>query len=89
MSSTGTKVSDTGRIGYTVVRRSAGLYDITFATAYPNSNYVYSVTPLGAFVSLVLGAETSATTISVYTFTGGKYSHRLCFFLHRLLSTSI
>ena len=54
VSSTGSKVSDTGRIGFTPTRRSAGIYDVTFATAYPNTNYVYSATALGLFVSLVL-----------------------------------
>ncbi len=61
VSSTGTKVSDTGRTSYTVTRPSAGIYDAVFATAYPNTNYVYTVSPVGAFASITMGAETSAT----------------------------
>ena len=80
----GTKVTDTGRVGYTIVKRSGypqGLYDITFNTAYPNNNYVYTITPIGAFVYVTMGAETSKTTISVYTYTGsGTFADCSLFF---------
>ena len=48
-----------------------GLYDIKFTTAYPNSNnYFYTVTLIGAFVPVAMGAETSKSKLSVYTYTG-------------------
>ena len=71
MSAIGTKVGDVGRVCYTVVKRSGntGIYDITFNAAYPRNNYVYMVTPIGALVSVTLGAETSSTKMSACTYT--------------------
>ena len=91
VSAAGVKLSDVGRITYSVVKRSGypqGLYDITFTIAYPNNNYVYTVTPIGAFVSITLGAAASATKISVYTYISASTStdcgfsllHFICYF---------
>ena len=77
MSATGSEVADTGRMGYTVAKRTGyaqGLYDVIFNTACPNSKYAYMVTPIGAFAPITLGAEASKSKLSAHTYTGAGAS---------------
>ena len=48
----GTKISDVGRVGYSVVKSSVGVFEITFNTAHSTSDYI-----------VCLGGETTNAAI--------------------------
>ena len=66
----GTKAADTGRTSFTPSRRSAGVYWITYATAYPNANFVVVGSPANNYGFLVVGAASSTTKAELVLFTG-------------------
>jgi hypothetical protein len=71
VSSAGAQVSIIGRVTSSSSRSSAGKYIITYASAYPNTNYTptitcYTSSPSPAFGCA--GAQTSTTKLEVNTF---------------------
>ncbi len=57
----GAKAADTGRTTFTPSRRSAGVYWITYATAYPSANFVVVGAATNNYSFIVVGgASTTA-----------------------------
>ena len=66
----GSKAADTGRTSFTPSRRSAGVYWITYATAYPNANFVVVGSPVNNYGFLVVGAGSTTARAEFVLFTG-------------------
>ena len=79
VSATGTKITSTGQVSYTVARvagYATGVWTITFASAHPlGANYIINLTAQGgtSYISPGSGAPTSTTfkcaTYQTYTST--------------------
>ena len=60
--------TSTGRVSYTVTRKSLGVYWINYATPYPNNNYTPSVTNADRLYGCSIGNNTSSALLEVVTF---------------------
>ena len=61
-------LTSTGRVTYTVTRKSLGVYWVNYTTAYPNNNYTLSVTTTERLYSCTIGGATSSSLLEVVTF---------------------
>ena len=81
----GTKGTTIGRVDYTVTSSSTGKYLITYASAYPSSNYMPTVTcwnSSGTSALLgVAGALTNTTRLEVHTFASNVLANTYFYFM--------
>ncbi len=66
----GSKAADTGRVSFTSSRQGVGVYWTTYATTYPNENFVVVGSPANNYGFLVVGAASSTTKAELVLFTG-------------------
>ncbi len=77
----GTKSFDKGRVGFTSTRTSTGVYIITYASAYPNNNYIVSVCGIGnASLGDIGTNNTNTTKVEINIFAGGALSSQPFYF---------
>ena len=66
VSATGTKLTSTGQVGYTLARLSvyaAGVWTITFASAHPlGANYIVTTTGRGTFTYVSTAVTPTSTS---------------------------
>ena len=60
--------TSTGRVSYTVQRKSLGVYWVIYTTPYPNNNYTPSVTNADRLYGCSIGNNTSSALLEVVTF---------------------
>ena len=75
VSATGTKLTSTGQVSYTVARLSGyatGVWTITFASAHPlGGNYIATVAARNCVFYISSNPAPTATSFTVCTFTAG------------------
>ena len=72
VSATGTKITGTGQVAWTVSRVSTGVYTITFPTAHPSgANYIISVTAQGVLAMVRGTTAPTSSSFQVVTYTVG------------------
>ena len=72
VSATGTKITGTGQVVWTVARVSTGIYTITFPTAHPlGANYIIGLVPQGVWGMIRNAVAPTLTSFQVVTYTIG------------------
>ena len=76
VSSTGTIVSNNGRVSYKVATSSTGVYILTHASAYPSTKYTANATAIGFGNLAGLGSNNASTTkLEVTVFSGANLTN--------------
>ena len=90
VSATGTNITGTGQVAWTVARtagQAAGVYTITFPTAHPlGANYIVNVTAQGLWGMIRNAVAPTSTSFQVVTYTVGTTTVSDCVFHFSVLS---
>ncbi len=66
----GTKAADTGRISCTPSKQGVGIYWTTYATAYPNANFVVVGSATNNYSFIVVGGATTTARAELVLYSG-------------------
>ena len=73
VSATGTKLTSTGQMSWSVTRPSLGLYTITWATAHPaGANYIVTVTAQGAMAMIRVATPPTSTSFQIAVYVNAS-----------------
>ena len=83
MASDGAKVCSAGRVSFTATLRAAGIYWITYATAYPSLSYVLVATVNNGSCYTSTGGATRSTKVEILAIASANsaYTNQAFYFM--------